>query len=82
MMQRGTSPTSQMQAGGQHAIRQSGTSIISWVQDAMEVPVYGSSSQAAAANDLFDAYRSGDVDAIRSIVREPRFEDLDNQASL
>eukprot|EP00884_Botryococcus_braunii_P003843 jgi/Botrbrau1/1345/Bobra.0063s0056.1 len=48
-------------------------------RDALEVGAYGSSQQARAAEDLFDAYRSGDAEAIRAVAMGPIFGDLDNQ---
>jgi hypothetical protein len=49
-------------------------------QDALEVAAYGPSQQARAAEDLFDAYRSGDGEAVKKCIASSAiFGDLDNQ---
>ena len=48
-------------------------------QDALGVEAFAASEQAAEAEALLDAYRSGDVAAVKSRAMGPVFLDLDTQ---
>ena len=41
---------------------------------------FSTSEEAFAAEDLFDAYRSGDAAAVKAVVIKPLFRTIDNQA--
>ena len=49
-------------------------------QDALGVSAFSTSQEAFAAEDLFDAYRSGDAAAVRAVAAKPLFKTIDNQA--
>ena len=52
------------------------------LQDALGVDAFNCSSEALAADALFDAYRSADEAAIRKLISsKPIFLDLDNQVN-
>ena len=40
---------------------------------------FSTSEEAFAAEDLFDAYRSGDAAAVRAVAAKPLFKTIDNQ---
>ena len=48
-------------------------------QDALGVPAFSTSQEAFAAEDLFNAYRSGDAAAVKALVAKPLFRTIDNQ---
>ena len=50
------------------------------MQDALGVPAFSTSEEAFAAEDLFNAYRSGDAAAVKAVVAKPLFKTIDNQA--
>ena len=53
------------------------------VQDALEVETFSSSDEAFAAEALFDAYRTGDPEAVVKLVKKNQtLSNLDNQARL
>ena len=52
------------------------------LQDAMAVDAFSSCQQAYAAEELFDAYRKADAEAVKACVaRNSVFADLDTQVS-
>ena len=51
-----------------------------FIQDALAVPVFSGSEEARVAEELLDAYRTGDAEAVRQCVASHAvFLELDNQ---
>ena len=49
------------------------------VQDALGVSAFSTSHEAFAAEDLINAYRTGDAAAVKAVAAKPLFKTIDNQ---